>query len=76
MQVAFGIVCAQNIKDVKITFLVPLNTTNEWIEVPVQIWEGNADELRKRLHKMVDAVIDRSCFEEYQKVNLSEFIPL
>jgi len=70
MQVAFGIVCSQNIKDVKNSFFVPLNASNEWIEVPVQIWEGKADELRKRLHKMVDAVIDRSCFEEYQKVEI------
>jgi len=70
MQVAFGVVCShtENIKDVKITFLVPLNTTNEWIEVPVQIWDGNANDLRIQLHKMVDTVIDLSCFEEYQKV--------
>lgn len=71
MQVAFGIVCAQNIKDVKNDFLVPLNDSNESIVVPIQTWEGNADEIRKRLHKMVDAVIDRSCFEEYQKVRQS-----
>lgn len=70
MRVAFGIACSKILKNEPTEFLLPLESEDRPTNLvcPVSIWEGKPEELRKRLHGMVDAIIDRSCFESDNRI--------
>lgn len=64
MKVAFGFCISEDIKEQThdSKFVLDLKD-DKLIAVPVQIWEGEIEKLRKKLHEAVDCLVDRSCIQ-------------
>jgi len=61
MKVALAIVCSEKLDTAWQPYTLPFNMVDNTIaHVPVLIFDDNINDIRKRLHYIVDALCDRS----------------